>query len=89
MFFPIFRFFLFSHFQFPISHSPFPIPHSPFLVLVTASFQRRMAAHQNLEIWDDMVIKPADKGGAVVVWRTDLYKQDLPTLNSMQKQTKT
>ena len=24
----------------------------------------------------DIVIKPADKGGAVVVWRTDLYKQE-------------
>ena len=33
-------------------------------------------AHQNLKTWDDIVIKPADKGGAVVVWRTDLYKQE-------------
>ena len=32
-------------------------------------------AHQNLKTRDDIVIKPADKGGAVVVWRTDLYKQ--------------
>ena len=24
----------------------------------------------------DIVVKPADKGGAVVVWRTDLYKQE-------------
>ena len=29
-------------------------------------------AHQNLKTRDDIVIKPADKGGAVVVWRTDL-----------------
>ena len=33
-------------------------------------------AHQNLKTRDDIVIKPADKGGAVVVWRTDLYKQE-------------
>ena len=32
--------------------------------------------HQNLKTRDDIVIKPADKGGAVVVWRTDLYKQE-------------
>ena len=32
-------------------------------------------AHQNLKTRDDIVIKPADKGGAVVLWRTDLYKQ--------------
>ena len=25
---------------------------------------------------EQTVIKPADKGGAVVVWRTDLYKQE-------------
>ena len=50
-------------------------------------------AHENLKIRDDIVIKPADKGGAVVVWRTDLYKQklldNLPTLNFMQTWTKT
>ena len=33
-------------------------------------------AHQNLKTRDDIVIKPTDKGGAVVVWRTDLYKQE-------------
>ena len=33
-------------------------------------------AHQNLKTRDDIVIKPVDKGGAVVVWRTDLYKQE-------------
>ena len=33
-------------------------------------------AHQNLKTRDDIVIKPAGKGGAVVVWRTDLYKQE-------------
>ena len=33
-------------------------------------------AHQNLKTRDDIVIKPADKGGSVVVWRTDLYKQE-------------
>ena len=33
-------------------------------------------AHQNLKIGDDIVIKPANKGGAVVVWCTDLYKQE-------------
>ena len=33
-------------------------------------------AHQNLKTRDDIVIKPADKGGAMVVWRTDLYKQE-------------
>ena len=33
-------------------------------------------AHQNLKTRDDIVIKPADKGGAVVVRRTDLYKQE-------------
>ena len=33
-------------------------------------------AHQNLKTRDDIVIKPADKGGAVVVWRTDLYKKE-------------
>ena len=32
-------------------------------------------AQQNLKIRDDIVIKLADKGGAVVVWRTDIYKQ--------------
>ena len=33
-------------------------------------------AHQNFKTRDDIVIKPADKGGAVVVWHTDLYKQE-------------
>ena len=33
-------------------------------------------AHQNLKTRDDIVIKPAEKGGAVVVWRTNLYKQE-------------
>ena len=33
-------------------------------------------AHQNLKTRNDLVIKPADKGGAVVVWRTELYKQE-------------
>ena len=33
-------------------------------------------AHQNLKTRNDIVIKPADKGGAVIVWRTDLYKQE-------------
>ena len=46
-------------------------------------------ALRNLKNRDDIGVKPADKGGAVVVWRTDLYKQEaldnLPTLNSMQK----
>ena len=31
---------------------------------------------KNLETRDDIVIKPADKGSAVVVWHTDLYKQE-------------
>ena len=33
-------------------------------------------AHQNLKTRNDIVIKRADKGGAMVVWRTDLYKQE-------------
>ena len=39
--------------------------------------KKEWTAHKNLKIRDDIVIKPADKGGAVVVWRTDLYKQKL------------
>ena len=38
--------------------------------------KEKWTAHQNLKTRDDIVIKPADKGGAVVVWRTDLYKQE-------------
>ena len=34
------------------------------------------AAFKTLRNRKDIVIKPADKGGAVVVWRTDLYKQE-------------
>ena len=38
--------------------------------------KKELTAHQNLKTRDDIVINPADKGGAVVVWRTDLYKQE-------------
>ena len=31
---------------------------------------------RNFRNRNDIVIKPADKGGAVVVWRTDLYKEE-------------
>ena len=34
------------------------------------------SALRRLRNRSDIVIKPADKGGAVVVWRTDLYKQE-------------
>ena len=34
------------------------------------------AALKNLNKRKDIVIKPADKGGAVVVWRSDLYQQE-------------
>ena len=34
------------------------------------------AAHQNLKIRYDIIIKQADKSDAVVFWRTDLYKQE-------------
>ena len=34
------------------------------------------AALKNLSKWKDVVVKPADKGGAVVVWRSDLYQQE-------------
>ena len=34
------------------------------------------AALQNRNKRKDIVIKPADKGGAVVVWRSDLYQQE-------------
>ena len=33
-------------------------------------------ALRNLKNRDDLVIKAADKGGAIVVWRTDLYQQE-------------
>ena len=33
-------------------------------------------ALRNLRNRSDIVIKPADKGGAVVVWRADLYRQE-------------
>jgi hypothetical protein len=32
-----------------------------------------LEALRSLRSRDDVVIKPADKGGAVVVWRKDLY----------------
>ena len=34
------------------------------------------AALKSFRSRKDVTIKPADKGGAVVVWRTDLYKQE-------------
>ena len=34
------------------------------------------ATLKNLNKRKDIVIKPADKGGAVVVWRSDLYQQE-------------
>ena len=34
------------------------------------------AALKSFRSHKDVTIKPADKGGAVVVWRTDLYKQE-------------
>ena len=34
------------------------------------------AALKNLNKRRDIIIKPADKGGAVVVWRSDLYQQE-------------
>ena len=40
-------------------------------------FKEEWTAHQNLKTWDDIVIKPADKGGAVVVWHTDLTNKKL------------
>ena len=33
-------------------------------------------ALKNLSKRHDIIIKPADKGGAVVVWRSDLYKEE-------------
>ena len=33
-------------------------------------------AHINLKTRNDLVIKGAYKGGAIVVWRTDLYQQE-------------
>ena len=33
-------------------------------------------AFKSLRSRNDVVIKPADKGGAVVVWRADLYRQE-------------
>ena len=39
--------------------------------------------------FDDVVIKPLDKGGAVVVWRADLYRQEaLRQLNDASFYTK-
>jgi hypothetical protein len=32
------------------------------------------SAPQWLRAWDDIVIKPADKRGALMVWRADLYR---------------
>ena len=40
-------------------------------------FKEEWSAHQNLKTRDDIVIKPADKGGAVVVWHTDLTNKKL------------
>ena len=34
------------------------------------------AALKNLSKRNDIVVKPADKGGAVVVWRSDLYQKE-------------
>ena len=34
------------------------------------------SALRSLRTRRDIVIKPADKGGAVVVWRSDLYKEE-------------
>ena len=39
-------------------------------------FLKKNELPTNLKTRDDIVIKPADKGGAVVVWLTDLYKQE-------------
>ena len=39
------------------------------------------AALKSLSKRKDVVIKAADKGGAVVVWRTDLYRQGLRQLS--------
>ena len=43
----------------------------------------------NVRTRNDVVIKPADKGGAVVVWRADLYRQEaLRQLNDASFYTK-
>ena len=34
------------------------------------------SALQSLHARNDIVIKPADKGGALVVWRADLYRNE-------------
>ena len=39
-------------------------------------FKEEWTALRNLRNRTDVVIKPADKGGSVVVWRADLYKQE-------------
>ena len=49
-------------------------PPSPGMAILLS--KEEWTAHQNLKTRDNIVIKPADKGGAVVVWRTDLYKQE-------------
>ena len=46
-------------------------------------------AFKSLRSRNDVVIKPADKGGAVVVWRADLYRQEaLRQLNDASFYTK-
>ena len=45
--------------------------------------------HKSLRSRNDVVIKSAEKGGAVVVWRADLYKQEaLRQLNDASIYTK-
>jgi len=38
--------------------------------------QDEKTALQDLKRHNDVIIKPADKGGAVVVWKSDLYIQE-------------
>ena len=48
-----------------------------------------LSAFKSLRSRNDVVIKPSDKGGAVVVWRADLYRQEaLRQLNDASFYTK-
>ena len=38
--------------------------------------EAEFSALKTLRVRDDIVIKPADKGGALVVWRADLYRNE-------------
>ena len=39
-------------------------------------FDNEFSALQSLHARNDIVIKPADKGGALVVWRADIYRNE-------------